>query len=215
MTKPMKHACKDSNSLKKSVLLCHECKDMTLPIDCEKGFKVVFNTFYPRLLRFADSYVDDRFEAENILQDVFLKLWEKWASLPADTNLKAYLFTMVKNQCMDFLRHRQVVAQHFVDWETVQQQETSFNFYALSQFDPEQMDVEAVERLVENTISELPEQCRKVFELSRYDGLKYKDIADKMGISIKTVETHISHALKILRVTLKDLFPIWLLYYSF
>ena len=188
---------------------------MTLPIDGEKGFKLVFDTFYPRLLRFAESYVGDRFEAENILQDVFLRLWEKRASLPADLNLQAYLLTMVKNQCMDFLRHRQVVMQHFVDWETVQQQEASFNCYALSRFDPEAIDAESVERLVEKAISELPDQCRKVFELSRFDGLKYKEIAERMGISVKTVETHISHALKILRITLKDLFPIWIFYMSF
>ena len=183
---------------------------MMFPIDGEKGFKIVFDTYYPRLLRFAKEYVGDLFEAENILQDVFLRLWEKRASLPADINLQAYLLTMVKNQCMDFLRHRRVVQQISVDWETLQEQETSFNYYAISRFDPEEMDVEALERLVENAINELPEQCRKAFELSRYDGLKYKEIADKMGVSVKTVETHISHALKILRVTLKDLFFVWL-----
>ena len=183
-------------------------------VDGEKGFKVVFETFYPRLLRFAKEYVVDRFEAENILQDVFLRLWEKRASLPADINLQAWLLTMVKNQCMDFLRHRQVVQRLSVDWETVQEREASFNYHAISHFEPEEMDVEVLERLVEKAINELPEQCRKAFELSRYDGLKYKEIADKMGVSVKTVETHISHALKILRVTLKDLFFVWLFYFS-
>jgi len=182
------------------------------PIDGEKGFKIVFDTFYPRLLRFAKEYVGDLFEAENILQDVFLRLWEKRASMPTDINLQAYLLTMVKNQCMDFLRHRRLVQQLTVDWESLQEREASFNYYAISRFDPEEMDVEALEQLVENAINELPEQCRKAFELSRYDGLKYKDIADKMGVSVKTVETHISHALKILRVTLKDLFFVWLFF---
>ena len=180
-------------------------------LEGEKGFKVVFDTFYPRLLRFAKEYVGDRFEAENILQDVFLKLWEKRALLPADINLQAYLLTMVKNKCMDFLKHRQVVEHISVDWETAALKETSFNYYAISRFEPEQMDVESVEWIVENAINNLPEQCRKAFELSRYEGLKYKEIADKMGVSVKTVETHISNALKILRVTLKDLFPLWVL----
>lgn len=187
-------------------------KSERITLDGENGFKMVFETFYPRLLRFANEYVGDRFEAEDILQEVFLKLWEKRASLPVEINLQAYLLTMVKNQCMDFLRHRQVVERNFVDRETALQQETSFNYYAISRFESEQMDVESLERLVEKAINELPEQCRKVFELSRYDGLKYKEIADKMGISVKTVETHISHALKILRVTLKDLFFVWLLW---
>ena len=177
-------------------------------LDGEKGFKLVFETYYPRLLRFANAYVDDRFEAENIVQDVFLKLWEKRASLPTDINLQAYLLTMVKNQCMDFLKHQKVVEQHFADWETVQQQEESFNYYAISQFNPDVMDVESVERFVEKAINDLPEQCRKVFELSRYDSLKYKEIAERLGISVKTVESHVSNALKILRITLKDLFPV-------
>ena len=180
-------------------------------LDGEKGFKLVFETYYPRLLRFANTYVDDRFEAENIVQDVFLKLWEKRASLPADINMQAYLLTMVKNQCMDFLRHRKIVEEHFVDWEIVEQQEDAFNYYAINQLDPEQMDVESLERLVEKAIIDLPKQCRRVFELSRYEGLKYKEIAERLGISVKTVETHISNALKILRITLKDLFPLWLL----
>ena len=177
----------------------------------DKGFKLVFETFYPRMLRFAEAYVGDRFEAENIVQDVFLKLWEKRASLPVDLNLQAYLLTMLKNQCMDFLRHRKVVEEHFVDWEIVEQQEAAFNYYAINQFDPEQADVESLERLVEKAINDLPEQCRRVFELSRYEGLKYKEIAERLGISVKTVETHISNALKMLRITLKDLFPLWLL----
>ena len=184
-------------------------------VDGEKGFKVAFETYYPRLLRFAEAYVGDRFEAENIVQDVFLRLWEKRASLPEDINLLAWLLTMVKNQCLDFLRHRQVVERHTVDWDTFQDREASFNCYAISRFDAEQLDVEALERMVEKAVNELPEQCRKVFELSRYDGLKYKEIAAKMGISVKTVETHISHALKILRVALKDLFIVWLFYMSF
>jgi RNA polymerase sigma-70 factor (ECF subfamily) len=178
----------------------------------EKGFKLVFETHYPRLLRFANEYVGDRFDAENIVQDVFLKLWEKRASLPTEINLQAYLLTMVKNQCLDFLRHRQMVESNSVDWETVQQREASFNLYALNQFDAEQPDIESLERLVEKAINELPEQCRKVFELSRYDGLKYKEIAERLGISVKTVETHMSNALRILRVTLKDLFFVWFFY---
>jgi RNA polymerase sigma-70 factor (ECF subfamily) len=186
-------------------------ENIRITLDVEKDFKQAFDTFYPRLLRFANGYVCNRFEAENIVQDVFLKLWEKRSLLQKDINLQAYLLTMVKNQCVDFLRHEQVVERNSVDWNSALQQEAAFSYYTICRFNPEQMDVESLERLVEKAINELPEQCRKAFELSRYEGLKYKDIADKMGISVKTVETHISHALKILRITLKDLFLVWLL----
>ena len=127
-------------------------------------------------------------------------------------NLNAYLLTLVKSRCLDFLKHRKIEERYLVNQMAVRQQETAFNYYAISKFEPEQMDIESLERLAEKAISELPEQCRKVFELSRYDGLKYKEIAERLGISVKTVEMHISHALKILRVTLKDCFLAWLLF---
>jgi len=177
-----------------------------LLLGSEKGFKKIFETYYPRLLRFAAEYTGDRHEAENILQNVFLKLWEKRAALPMDVNLNAYLLTMVKNHCMDFLKHQQVVQRYYINRKTELQQEMEFNYYAISKFDPEQTDIETLEQIVEKAINELPEQCRKVFEMSRYEGLKYREIAEKLQISVKTVETHISHALKILRISLKDKF---------
>jgi len=175
----------------------------------EKGFRQIFETYYPRLLRFAGEYTGDRHEAENILQNVFLKLWEKRASLPTDINLSAYLLTMVKNHCMDFLKHQQVVHRYHVSLKAELQLEMEFNYHAISKFDPEQIDIETLEQLIEKAIGELPEQCRKVFEMSRYEGLKYWEIAEKSGISVKTVETHMSNALKILRITLKDCFFVW------
>ena len=81
----------------------------------EKDFKQIFETYYPRLLRFAGEYTGDRHEAEDIVQNVFLRFWEKRASLPPDTNLNAYLLTMVKNQCMDFLKHQQVIHRYYIN----------------------------------------------------------------------------------------------------
>jgi len=109
---------------------------------------------------------------------------------------------------MDFLKHQQIVARYQVNRKAELQQELNFNYYAVSRFDPEQMDIETLELLVEKALNELPEQCRKVFELSRFEELKYKEIAERLCISVKTVESHIVKALKIFRMTLKDyLFP--------
>lgn len=182
-------------------------------LDREKGFKQVFESFYPRLLRFAGEYVKDKQEAENILQNVFLTLWEKRNTLRADTNLTAYLMTLVKSRCLNYLKHKNIVDAYSKKTQTLHQQESIFNYYAISKFDPEQIDIESLELLVEKAIGELPEQCRKVFELSRYEGLKYKEIAERLNISVKTVETHMSNALKILRINLKDSFLIWLFYH--
>jgi len=180
-------------------------KKETIFFDGEEGFKLIFETYYPRLLRFAKEYVGDWHDAEDILQNVFLKLWEKRTLLLADTNLNAYLLTMVKNRCIDFLNHQKVV-ERYANNQKLIEQEAVFNLHAISKFNPEQMDIESLEQLAEKAIAELPNQCRKVFELSRYEELKYKEIAEKLGISVKTVETHISNALKILRIKLKDYF---------
>ena len=171
--------------------------------DRDKEFKKIFETNYPRLLRFAGEYVGNTDDAEDILQNVFLKFWEKWLTLPKDANLSAYLLTMVKNHCLDFLKHRQVVNRYATEME--------FNCYAISKFDPDRTDIETLERLAEKAIAELPEQCRKIFEMSRYESLKYKEIAERLGISVKTVETHMSNALKLLRAALKDCFWLCLL----
>ena len=186
--------------------------DYRILLNGEEGFKRIFNSYYPRLLRFAQEYVGNN-DAEDVLQDVFLTLWEKKTALRVDTNLNAYLLTLVKSQCLDFLKHKKVADRYLANQMTVQQQEAAFNYYAMSKFEPEQMDIESLERLAEKAISELPDQCRKVFELSRYEGLKYKEIAQRLGISVKTVESHMSQALKILRVTLKDSFLVWFLYF--
>ena len=171
-------------------------------------FRQVFEACYPRLLRFAAEYTGNMHDAEDIVQDVFLKLWEKREFLQPDTNLNAYLLTMVKNNCLNHLKHQQVVHRYNNNRKTELQQEMAFNCYALDKFNNEQMDIESLEMLAEKAIGELPEQCRKVFELSRYEGLKYREIAKRLGISVKTVETHISHALKILRITMKNCFPV-------
>lgn len=178
----------------------------------DKGFRYIFDSFYPGLLRFVKEYVKDDHEAEDILQNVFLTLWEKRASLKPDTNLNAYLFTLAKSQCLNHLKHLKVIDK-YINTKQVEYQESQLNYYAIDKFEPEQIDIESLELMVEKAISELPEQCRKVFELSRYEGLKYKEIAQRLNISVKTVETHMSNALKTLRVVLKDSFLIWLIHH--
>ena len=170
----------------------------------EEGFKYIYELFYPRLWYFVKEYIKNEQDSKDIMQDIFMTLWEKRDSLKADTNLNAYLFTLAKNQCLNYLKHKQVMEKYAKEAET--EQEMMLTYYAMNAFDPEQMDIESLELMVEEAIKQLPEQCRKVFELDRFEGLKYKEIAQKMGISVKTVEAHISNALKILRIALKDTF---------
>ena len=166
----------------------------------EKGFRQIFELFYPRIWHFVKEYIKDEQEAKDIMQNIFMTLWEKRNSLRADTNLNAYLYTLAKSQCLNYLKHIKVVERY-----QNEQQETYINYYAMNTFDPEQMDIESLELKIEEAINNLPEQCRKVFEMSRYEGLKYKEIAQKMEISMKTVEAHMSNALRLLRIALQDI----------
>lgn len=187
-------------------------KSYQILLNQDKGFKHIFELFYPRIWYFVKEYIKDEHSAKDIMQNVFLTLWEKRDSLKTDTNLNAYLFTLAKSQCLNHLKHMKVVDKYSKTTQA-EQQENFINYYTISKFDPEQIDIESLELLVEDAIKNLPEQCRRVFELSRYEGLKYKEIAQKMDISVKAVEAHMSNALRILRSALKDSFLIWLFYY--
>jgi len=176
-------------------------------LSTEAGFRQVYMTYYPRLLRFAAEYVVDEQDAEDIVQEVFITLWEKRDTLREDTNLTAYMMTLVKSLCLNFLKHKQIVEAYSLRvQEEDARRETMFNYYSINKFEPEQMDLERLERMLLKAISELPEQCRRVFKMSRYKGMKNREIADRLNISLKTVEMHISLALKSLRAKLRDVF---------
>lgn len=132
------------------------------------------------------KYVKDLDEARNLVHEVFITVWEKFESLPSDTNYRSYLYTAVRNRCLNHLRdtkkHLSIEKAEFIRAE-----ETS------------SMETVELEREIELAINSLPEKCRIVFEFSRIEGLKYAEIAEKMGISVKTVEAQMSKALTVLR----------------
>ena len=110
----------------------------------DKGFRSVFDSYYPGLLRFVKEYVKDNQDAEDIMQNVFLILWEKRNFLKSDTNLNAYLFTLAKSQCLNYLKHLKVVDK-YVNVQQSEYQENYLNYYAIDKFEPEQIDIESLE----------------------------------------------------------------------
>jgi RNA polymerase sigma-70 factor (ECF subfamily) len=137
------------------------------------------------------KYVKDLDEARNLVHEVFITIWEKFDSLPSDTNYRSYLYTAVRNRCLNHLRdtkkHLSIEkAEHKMTEET------------------SSMETAELEREIELAINSLPEKCRMVFEFSRMEGLKYGEIAEKMGISVKTVEAQMSKALTVLRAHLSE-----------
>ena len=164
------------------------------------NFDRIYVTYYSRMLRFAKEYVLFDEDAENVVQDVFLLLWEKREVLDIQVSLVSYLFSLVKNRSLDYLRHK-VVAEEY-------RQVLTFKLSALEQLNYTFTSEEDIEQAVTKAIDKLPERCREIFLKSRIEGMKYREIADELDISMNTVENQMSIALKKLRIELKDYLPL-------
>jgi RNA polymerase sigma-70 factor (ECF subfamily) len=152
------------------------------------------------MIRFAREYVPVEEDAENIVQDIFVMLWEKREVLEIKVSLAPWLFTLVKNRCLDFLRHETAGKEFAKEYEAKR--------IALEQLDYAFSSDEELEEILATAINSLPERCRKIFIKSRVEGKKYKEIAAELEISINTVENQMSIALKKLRISLKDYLPL-------
>ncbi len=167
-------------------------------------FELVFNFYYSGLVVFADRIIKNTAVSEDIVQSVFLKFWENREALEI-RSLRSYFVQCVKNKCIDHIRSQQVKYRfdnHYQETENVFEDE---DFWTK----------EELAHLLEVAIADLPPRCREVFWMSRYENLKIADIADKLNISKRTVETQISKALKILRVKLIDYIAILFFYFFF
>lgn len=169
------------------------------------AFESLFRLHYRALCAFAYGYVKDADRAEDLVQDLLFRLWLDREKIRITTSIKAYLYAAVRNRCLTEIKSgsRMVVLNEEAD-DHVQED-------VLSEDD----HTERIAR-VQAAIEELPEERKKVFKLSRYEGLKYHEIADRLGISVKTVENQMGKALKTLREELADLVPLlpWLFWIS-
>jgi RNA polymerase sigma-70 factor (ECF subfamily) len=173
----------------------------------EVAFKVIYNRYVPRLYYFVYEYVPQNDIVENIVQDTFMVLWDKKSTLADNTNLGAYLFTVAKNNCLYKLRDNRYKQKLFESFD-INEPELKANLDALNTLDTSLFTFMEIEQIIENTLMQLPPQCRTVFNLSRFEEKKNKEIALELGISVKAVEGHISKALKLFRISLKDYLPI-------
>lgn len=180
----------------------------------ELAFKEIFHQYYPGLLKFADSYLHDSFLAENVVQDSFIILWEKHAFLRIQSNIKAYLVTIIKNKCITHIEKSKNRIKIENDIFHVQLKEANLNISSLISLNPEALFVEEIEKIVEHAIRELPEQTREIFIMSRFRELSNEGIANKLNISVKGVEYHISKSLKLLKIKLSDYLPIIILFFN-
>ena len=172
----------------------------------EKAFEIVFYSFYGPLVNFADEYLTDRETSRNVVQTVFLKLWEKRADINKDYSLKAWLYSLTRNECISYIRHLKV-SRKFAEKSQEIMVRMQLNEEALHELDFNTIDLDTIEKIIRDTLETLPERCREVFILSRYDHLKNREISDKLGITLKAVEGNISRALKVFQLNLRDFLP--------
>ena len=172
----------------------------------ESTFEVIYKMYAPRLYYFIYEYIPQKDISENIVQETLMVLWSKKSELTDNTNLGAYLFTVAKNNCLYKLREIKYRQRIFHNAE-VKESELEANYIALESLETTRFNEIEIEQIIEHTLAQLPPQCRTVFNLSRFKGMKNKEIAEELNISAKAVEGHITKALKVFRVALKDYLP--------
>jgi RNA polymerase sigma-70 factor, ECF subfamily len=161
---------------------------------------MIFRTYYQPLCTYAYTFLQDKEEAEEIVQGTFLSVWEKRQTIAIHTAVKPYLYAMVRNACLNVIKHEKIKQKHAA--EEIALSPISHDSVAHA------VATSELELKIHQAMEKLPEQCRLVFKLSRFEELKYAEIAEQLSISIKTVENHMGKALKIMREQLKDYLPL-------
>lgn len=159
-------------------------------------YESLFRDHYSELCAFANKYLNDLAAAEEVVQSFFVKFWEKRDSLTQVQSKRAYFYSSVKNACLNQLKHIEVREEY----KLYNQREMEAQDYGVD----EEFEANELSEKIRQSIDKLPEGRRKIFIMSRYDGLKYKEIAKKLKISIKTVENQMGSAIKYLKLELAD-----------
>lgn len=173
-------------------------------------FENFYITWYSRVKYFARDYVLSEEEAENIAQDVFLEFYQKRDSLDFHINVIAYLFTSVKNKCIDYLRRKLLEQEAAAKIQEEFDLSFRMKFDSLEAFNLEGLSEDNIKNIIEKALESLPERCREIFVMSKIEGKKQKEIAEELGVSVKTIECQMTIAYKKLREELKNYLPLLL-----
>ena len=167
-------------------------------------FSEFFHENQEKFLSFAYSYIRDRQEAEDILMESMITLWENRDKWEEDSNLHGLLLTIIKNKALNYLAHLQVRLRAEEEINSHSQRELDLRISTLEACEPDTIFDSEIQHIVQKALKRMPNQSRQIFILSRYQNTPNKKIAEQLGISVKSVEFHITKALKILRTELKD-----------
>jgi RNA polymerase sigma-70 factor (ECF subfamily) len=173
----------------------------------EAAFEQVFKTYYKNLHAYAFTILKDDTAAEEMVQNVFYKLWERSDGLSISGSIAAYLYRAVYNESLNHLKRLKIRADH--------QLHVSYRMNNQSESASGKVRLKELESRLQQALNELPEQCRTIFQLSRFEELRYREIAERLDISVKTVENQMGKALKILRAKLIDFLPLLMVFINF
>ena len=171
--------------------------------DNHKAFDMLFNRYYAGLCVYAENFTGDKYTAEDMVQSVFVNIWLKRTELKLDGSIKSYLYRSVHNASIQFLR-QQKARERFHDYVNVKLTEATVIPYEWVTVDIDPAEASEIQTLYQQALELLPVQTREIFLCSREREMKYAEIATLTGLSIKSVEYHISKALDVFRTVLKD-----------
>ena len=166
-------------------------------------FEEIYRQYYSPLCFYCMRYVGDIEEAKEIVQGLFLKIWIMRNELSINTNVKSYLYKAVQNSALNHLHQQKAKQKYIIDKAHFPTQ--------MSENGQLKLEEEELKKLIKRAVLKLPEKRREIFELSRYENMKYAQIAEHLTISVKTVEAQMSKSLKYLRQVLKEYLPVFLL----
>lgn len=161
------------------------------------AFSLLFHSYYTDLVLFCGNFIKEKDACEDIVQSIFLKLWNDRQHIQIETSLKSYLLRAVRNSCLDEFRHQEIVRQY----------ESDYKYSALDTYDTDNYILysDLHDHLL-RALKQVPDLYREAFELNRFEGLKYREIAERLNVSERTVEVRVSKTLELLRKYLKDFF---------
>jgi len=174
-------------------------------------FSQLYAQYYQRFVMIAKSYVRDGQAAEDIVTDSFVSLWVRKEQLDESSNLPAYVFTTVRNRCMNYLESKQVHMQVQQSQQDNIHRMVEFEIQSLNVLDPEELFVKEIKEIIQQELQQMKPLTRQVFELHRFAGKTYAEIATELGISQRHVTSEIQSALARLRMKLKDYLPVEIL----
>lgn len=166
----------------------------------QKAFEMIFNDYYTPLVSYSNTIVKDQGDAEDIVQQLFIKVWQKRSELEKIDSIRNYLYRSVYNASLNRVKQQAVRNTYAKEQVHLHSVTADIN-----------LGQKELQQKIDEAIAKLPEQCAHVFKLSRFKELKYHEIAAELNISVKTVENHMGKALRLMREMLKEYLPILLI----